>query len=381
MNESFRLFAVVKGTNKIRFGLMAIKGLGEEIAEAIYRERKQNGPYKDLADFAARAAGKSFNRRTLESLIKTGALDAFGDRNHLYFNIESILEYQRRRREEASSGQFSLFQASRGARETTPLILKPAPKASPQEVLAWEKELLGLYVSAHPFRSFAERLTGHVTSIAELPSKTKEKSVRTAGFFTQAKKILTKNGEPMVFTKLADTTGEIEAVIFPRIYKDKPELWTPDRAVFLTGRIQEKDGEPKLLVETGYELTEDNIDQVLEQLAPNSQQQTAHNQQVETEVQPSKDLGPASTTAAGIKQEIRKRQSVTLHVRAQLPETILHKLRHVLDLHPGPYAVYFAVDNAGGQQKILSSYRITLDELVTKELEGVLGRDTVRVDT
>lgn len=362
INESFRGFAVVKGTNKIRFGLLAIKGIGEDVVETIYQERKSNGPYKNLEDFVSRVTGKHINRRSLESLIKSGALDGFGDRNLLYFNIESILEYQKRVTQEANSGQFNLFAMSPTTSAQPALTLKPAPPAATRDILVWEKELLGLYISAHPFKDYAMQLEGMVTPIKDLASKTKEKSVRTAGFITQAKKILTKNGEPMVFTKLQDMGGEIEAVIFPRVYKEKQELWESDKAVVLSGRVQLKDGEPKFLVETGYEVTPDNIEQVRQQFLGGGMIQ------MESSDSTSEEAPKKSADA------------VTIHLRAHLPETILFKLRAVLDNHPGRYRVFFAVDNAGGQQKILSSYKITFDELIAKELETILGPDSVKVE-
>lgn len=368
INESFRGFAVVKGTNKIRFGLLAIKGIGEDVVETIYQERKARGPYKNLEDFVTRVTGKHINRRSLESLIKSGALDRFGDRNQLYFNIEAILEYQKRVTQEANSGQFNLFALSPTTLSQPALTLKPAPPAATRDILIWEKELLGLYISAHPFKDFAHQLEGMVTEIKDLASKTKEKSVRTAGFITQAKKILTKNGEPMVFTKLQDMGGEIEAVIFPRVYKEKPELWESDKAVVLSGRVQLKDGEPKFLVETGYEITQDNIELVRQQF-----QGITHNAQ---RITPEGE----DVTRNALRDTPKPTDAVTIHLRAHLPETILYKLRAVLDAHPGRFRVYFAVDNAGGQQKILSSYKITFDEMIARELETILGPDTVKVE-
>ncbi len=296
----------------------------------------------------------------MESLIKSGAFDLFGDRNQLFFNIETILEFQKRTGAEASSGQFNLFAASPAMVSTARLNLKPAPPAATRDILSWEKELLGLYVSAHPFKDYGERLAGLFTPIAKLGAFKKDKNVRTGGMITQAKKILTKNNEPMVFTKLEDTTGSIEAVIFPRVYKENSALWEADKTVVVSGRVQEKEGELKFLVETGYEITPDNIDEIAKYISKNN---------IGTASEPS----PSEQTAPHV-------QAVTVHLRAHLPQTILHKLRTVFDGHPGQYRVYFNVDNAEGQQKILSSYRIKYDELIEKELEAILGPDTVRVE-
>lgn len=361
VNESFARFAVVKGKSSIRFGLAAVKGLGEDIAEAVIKERKQQGEYKDLEDFVTRLQGSGLNRRSLEALIKAGALDRFGDRNQLYFNIEIILQYQKRTAQEANSGQFNLFALSSETAIKDKLILKPAPPAVNREILQWEKELLGLYLSSHPFKEFADKLEQLVIPIQKLPEHTAEKSVRTAGIFTIAKKILTKAGEPMVFAKLEDMTGDIEAVIFPRTYKEKPELWNADIAVVLHGRVQDKDGEWKFLVESGYPLTSDNIDQVIDHLKTQSGQRTTITQ--EQPLQPK-----------------RTEQAISMYLRAHLPPSILHRIRELFDQHPGRYRVYFVVDNAGGKQKVLSSYRIRFDEEIAKELEAILGPDTVKVE-
>jgi len=261
INESFARFSVVKDTNKLRFGLLAIKGLGEDVVEVMIKERKTDGPYKDLADLLSRINHHAFNRRSLEVLIRSGALDRFGERNVLYFNIEGLLDFHRQRSQESSSGQVNLF-ASPGRDVNSTIRLKPAAAATNREKLIWEKELLGLYVSSHPFKEYGDRLKDLYVPIASLAEKKKEKSVRIGGIITSAKKIYTKNNEPMVFLKVEDLSGDIEAVVFPRVYRDKPELWEADRLLIVAGRVQEKDGELKFLVESGYELTPDNIEEV-----------------------------------------------------------------------------------------------------------------------
>ncbi len=355
VNESFKLFSVVKGQQVLRFGLLAIKGLGEDVVESIILERKTNGAFKDLADFSERIQGKNFNRRSLEALIRSGALDRFEDRNVLFFNIDTILDYHRRLTQEASSGQFSLFAFSSSAPRTS-LVLKPAPPATQREKLSWEKELLGLYVSAHPFREYGERLQGLFTPINELFTKKKEKSVRVGGMITLSKRILTKNGEPMVFAKLEDSTGDIEVVVFPRIYREKPEIWEADHALVIAGRVQEKEGDLKFLAETGYELTPDNIDEVANYIK-----------------KPGSVLFDDGAGARPI-------QAVNLYLRAHLPESALQKMKAMLDLHPGQYRVFFTFDEPTGRQKILTNYKIAFDELIAKEIEGVIGPDTVKVE-
>ncbi len=358
VNESFKGFSVVKDTHTLRFGLLAIKGLGEDVVDDMIQERKTNGVFLDLADFAARIKGKSFNRRSLEALVKTGALDRFGERNTLYFNLETILDYHRRLTQEEKSGQTNLFALPGGETPREALTLRAAPDARLSEKLSWEKELLGLYVSSHPFREYEERLKGMFVPIANLHEKKKLKTVRIGGMCVLAKTILTKNQEMMAFLKIEDTSGSVEAVVFPRVYREKPELWQADHAMVLGGRVQEKDDELKFLVESGYELTPDNLEQVELYVRENDAS--------------SSDTATPTQNAVG---------GITLSVRALPSPAMLEQVRLIFEKHPGLYPVFFFVEQASGKQRISTTFRIAFDELIEKELEMVLGPDTIRIDT
>lgn len=360
INESFGGFSVVKGTNKIRFGLQAIKGLGEDVVEVMVAERKKGGEYKSLEDFVSRIPGKSINKKSLECLIRSGALDRFGDRNALFFNIDAILEYHKRQEQEASSGQFSLFAgpSTSDSSAPAPIALKIAPSVSRRELLAWEKELLGLYVSEHPFKEYGERLGGMITPIAQLAEKKAEKKVRVGGVISSAKKILTKNNEPMMFCKLEDQSGDCEVVVFPRVLRDSPLVWQEDHAVIVSGRPSEKEGRMNVLAETGFEITPQNIDEI-------------HTEAAAAQV--------ASIEGEGVAAPADPNSPITLLVRPKLPETMLIKLRAILDAHPGDHPVYFLIEDVDGPRRIKSSAKIQFTDIVSKELEVLLGRDTVKV--
>lgn len=379
VNESFAGFGVVKedldeGKSTIRFGLWGIKGLGEDVAETIVRERKDNGPYKDITDFASRIPGKSFNKKSLEVLIKSGALDCFGERNQHLLNMDGLLAFHRQIETEAASGQSSLFAGATTDVSRT-VHLKPAPPATRQDVLSWERELLGLFVSEHPFKEISERLEGFFTPLVELAKHKKAKSVRCGGIFTDTKKIYTKSNEPMVFAKLEDVSGSVEAVIFPRVLKENEENIQTDNIVCVTGRPQEKDGEMKLLVETCYEITPENIDQVAQSVS-------------ESAVSENDSVAPSSQLDEGVSdselrvtrtQEKSRPSRITLHLRINLPDTILFRLRECCDKHPGPHEVYFKIDDERGPRVIKSSYRIAFSDEIAREIEAVLGPSTVKV--
>lgn len=373
VNESFQGFGVIKETISssptIRFGLQAIKGMGSDLADAMVKERKHNGQFADVSDFAKRLPGRSFNKKSLEVLIKSGALDRFGERNMLLYNLDAILEYHRRVEDERNSGQSSLFVGS-GVQESAPVQLKQAPPAAKQELLQWERELLGLYVSEHPFRETSEQLQGYFTSIATLPEHKKEKSVRVGGVLRDAKKIYTKNNESMLFGTLEDMSGSIEVVVFPRVYRDKPEAWEVDRILCVTGRPQEKDGELKLLAETGFVITQENIEMVRNLESRESRVESITPTPGQSDHSPLSSLHSPKSTA-----EIR---AVTLHLRTHLPDSILHRLRETCDKRPGPHQVFFKIDDERGPHVIKSSYKIAFDDEITRELESMLGPDTVK---
>jgi len=356
INESFAGFSVVKGTKNLRFGLHAIKGLGEDVVIDIVRERKANGAFLSLDDFIVRVPPRVVNRKTLECLVRSGALDRFGERNSLHYNLEHILAYARERQREATSGQVNLFMGTESdSASPMGLHLRAAPVVTNRERLAWERELLGLYVSDHPFREIEQLLGDFCLSVSVLGEHTKEKKIRTAGVITMVKKILTKKGDPMLFAKIEDTRGDIEAVVFPRVYRERPELWEIDTPLILTGRVSVKQDTPTFLVETAYMVTQENVHEVMGR---------------STEASQEVDEG-ASPLVSG--------PAVALHVRSTLPETVLRELRAIFDRHPGSYTVFFVIDDEKGPRRVRSSSTIAVNHDVTHALEAVLGRDTVRL--
>ncbi|MDP2704827.1 MAG: DNA polymerase III subunit alpha [Patescibacteria group bacterium] len=250
INESFRDFTVVGGgteNEKIRFGLLTIKNLGEGVAHSIIDERKANGKYTSLKNFLDRITDRNLNKKSLEALIKSGALDEFGERGELIHNLENILEYNKQKNH-GPKNQDSLFGSVH--EESAPLTLEKAGAAGTEEKLTWEKELLGLYVSGHPLDKFREKLESRDFPISKIKDGMKEgMEAVAAGIIEEAKSILTKRGERMMFLKITDFTGSIEAVVFPRVYEEYKDILVLDKCVALKGKISKRDGESSLVVE------------------------------------------------------------------------------------------------------------------------------------
>ena len=250
VNESFEEFSVVPNMNQIRFGLTSIKNFGRPVAHAIVEERKAHGEYASIEDFLERTHDASMNRRALESLIQSGALDRFASRGVLLENIETLLAFQREIAKRPE-GQESLF----GITETVDALqLKEAQDAPIQQRLAWEKELLGLYVSGHPLDTHKEKMAGK-PDITKMKKTNREGTITVvAGIVIEQKTILTKNGEKMAFLRLADYHDSIEAVAFPRVLKEHTALLETDQCVLLKGRLSKRNGDTSFIIEAVREL-------------------------------------------------------------------------------------------------------------------------------
>jgi len=239
-------------TNAIRFGLSSIKNFGEGISQAIIEERGARGPYASLADFLSRVANKSLNRKSLESLIKSGALDRFsaesGDRGHLLAHIEMLLAFHRDAT--AETPQDSLFGALGVALTPTLMLPKPVGETPKAEKLEWEKELLGIYVSGHPLDAhgtYREKAGTDLKRIKEdpLPGRT----VILPVLITETKPYLTKGGDRMAFVKFEDLSDSIEAVIFPKLFKEHATLIAPGSCILIKGNVSIRNGETTLAID------------------------------------------------------------------------------------------------------------------------------------
>jgi DNA polymerase-3 subunit alpha len=259
VNESYQGFSVVRkdeALDTIRFGLTTIKNFGEGIADTIVTERKKNGKFISLADFLDRVKDRNLNKKSLEALIKTGALDdlpagevGFCERGVMLANLELLLEYHK---EQASSSrqQDSLFGLMSKDTKIPSLSLSPAPEATMHDKLLWEKDLLGLYISGHPLEKFRERLEKKKMNIAKLKEGAKAGSeVVLAGIIEEIREVVTKNNEQMLFMRVADLTGELETVVFNRTLDAFRRIFVLDACIIFTGKVSKRNGDLSVIIE------------------------------------------------------------------------------------------------------------------------------------
>jgi DNA polymerase-3 subunit alpha len=256
INESFGDFTVSynEKENTIRFGLYSIKNLGEGIADTLIEERKKDGKFKSLADFLQRIQDRNLNRKSLESLIKCGALDIFEGRGAMLANIEKLLTYNREYRE-LIKNQESLFTALPDSSKVSEITLEGGDSIKQEEKLAWEKELLGLYISGHPLDRFKEKLAKHKIDIKHVKEEVKEGMPAVVyGIVEESKPILTKGGAQMAFVRIADFSDAIEVVIFPKLFDEHRKLFIQDKCIGIKGRVSGRNGELSLVAEAVKEL-------------------------------------------------------------------------------------------------------------------------------
>jgi DNA polymerase-3 subunit alpha len=237
-------------TSAIRFGMGAIKNVGHGSVEGIIVERQKGGPFKDINDFARRVDLRQVGKRSLESLIRVGALDSFGPRPALLSVLDRILSVSQSHFRASDMGQMSLFGVHSGVMEE--IVLPHAEEEfTRREMLNWERELVGLYISDHPLSPVMDILSKTVTHFSgQLSETVSQEKVRVAGMVTRLRKHQTKAGKDMAFVTLEDIQGNIELVIFPRTWEQVQKSIDFERIVVVEGRIDAEGVEPKVLVDT-----------------------------------------------------------------------------------------------------------------------------------
>ncbi len=251
INASERDFTVVNNSNTpgegvIRFGLLTIKNFGSDIADAIIAERKMHGPFKSITEFLERITHKNLNKKSLEALVKCGAMDNFGERGKLLANMETMLAYNKERQNVGS--QVSLF--GEMPEQQISLTLADAPEAEKIEKLKWEKELLGLYVSGHPLDRIRDRIEKNGITIKKIREEMQSGFPATFACMIEEVKVhITKTNERMAFIKVGDLTGTIEGVVFTKSFVELQPILVVDTIVAVQARVSERNGEKSLIIE------------------------------------------------------------------------------------------------------------------------------------
>jgi len=357
VNESFRNFAMVSKPGekgRIRFGLMAVKNVGEHICEVIYSERKKNGPYISLEDFVKRNTDKDLNKKSIEALAQCGALDCFGiDRGVLLGNSENILYFARQAKDKSSANQNSLFSGI-GLSFEEKIVFKNAATATIDEKMKWEKNLLGVYVSAHPFGKYEKILHQILTPTAELDGCPRSGWVVMGGVVDKLVKKITKKGSIMMFATIQDLSGSAEFLVFPKTYEQTKDLWVEGQVVVVMGKTPEEDGDNKVFVEKVWVLTPESVSQIRDQLRAVAPRRESSEMQV--------------------KVSLTQRVFLTISAVELKKHTAI--LKKIFSEHPGHHRVFFNI----GTNVVETKTEIDPDAVLQKKLSALFGAERLRID-
>jgi DNA polymerase-3 subunit alpha len=250
INSSHWDFAIedINGKPNIRFGLSAVKNVGQAAVELIIKERERTGPFQNLNEFARRVDLRAVGKRALECLIKVGAVDAFGSRSALLASLDRIVSISSNHFRAAESGQMSLFGEATGVVED--IQLPEVSNVDKREMLNWERELIGLYISDHPLTPYQQTFTQIVSYFSgQLHQAQHEERVRVAGLITAVRPYMTKTNKPMGFVTMEDVQGNIELVLFPKTWQKTQQMLKVGQIVIVEGKADTGSTPPKILVD------------------------------------------------------------------------------------------------------------------------------------
>lgn len=330
VTESFGDFTVIDD-HTIRFGLRAIKNLGSDVVRKIIDCHKEKIKFNTLEEFLTNCYTKNLNKKSWEALVKSGALDKFGDRGQLLASTEHVLDFLREHFKENNPGQNSLFGTSL---QIGRLQLKTDfTESTMEEKLGWEKEHLGLFVSAHPLDKYRDVLST-LNPISGMTAQHDGYSVNIGGLISKFKRTLTKKNDPMAFFTLQDLTGSTEVLVFPKVMIQALPFLDLDRVVQVKGKISDKDGERKIIAEEIKDIVSDELYSMA-------------------------------------LSEMEKHKQIVIHMQHIQNPDALNKIKDLLTANPGNAQVYLSVGQNGIGKTIKTQSQVRISQELLLELRRV----------
>ena len=405
VNESFKDFAIVPHEKKIRFGLLAVKAVGSGAVDAVLNARKSGGKFTTILDFAKRVNARQFNKKAWDSLIMTGAFDQFGTRSDLLFNLERIQEYGSKSQKEALSGQTDLFgfAGADDMRVESTIELMNAPKQhTDKERLTWERELLGLYVSAHPLDKYVKYFEEQTQPLSQVQPNTDGQKVTIGGIVIDVRTILTKSGTKMAFVKMEDKTSEGEVIIFPNLFSEINEKLKIDTVLKIEGKVSARDREGNLksdaqvIAETVSIITDEELEsyestgrraeglkarkvpqtKTVSQKVSNGQKRVflKNNSSTVSTNEPKKTVSKPTMSAENYQAE--KLQRVFVHIKNPSDHESLLSVKRICGKFPGMSEIILVLGDTE-KSAIRMPFKVDSNSDLPKELVGLLGEECV----
>lgn len=394
INQSYGDFGIVKGEKTIRFGLSGIKGMGKAlIEEVVIPERDKNGPFLSICDFARRIDSRKFNKKSWESAIKTGAFDSFGySRSDLLFNLEAIQAYGAKCQKDTASGQTDLFGALGDAGAVPEVEIKPAPaQHSEKEQLLWERDLMGLYISAHPLDKYDIYFEEQTHPYSVITEENDGKAVVVGGIITAVRTILTKKNAKMAFVKIETKTEETEIIVFPSVFEQHGAKLVVDNVIKVSGRVNAKDKEGNTVPDA--KVLADNVELISDNILENYQATGLKLAKPITAEKPT--YRRAKTSAEGVStvstptiEPVRvpiapptdhRSERLYLLLEGALKEEVLSKIKELCDKNKGFQEVVLVLAENGEKRPLKMPFRVDATSDLLNPLKTLLGENCVKV--
>ncbi|MBI5152488.1 DNA polymerase III subunit alpha [Candidatus Peregrinibacteria bacterium] len=366
INESDLNFTYISD-NKIRFGLLAIKGVGEGSIKEILEVRQKGGKFKSLEDFAKRAPSKMLNKKMIESLAYSGAMDEFDDRKYIAVNFEEISKFAKDYQSSRSQGQIDMFDVldDNEKPHKPSWNLKKIEPATQLEKYAWEKQYLGLYVSGHPLQGLYKYLAKKVFLIDRLTEKNLNKPIKIGGVVTAVKKAFTKSGSYMLYLDLDDPTGRIGVTVFPRVFDKYGEFLKENMIVILDGKLVSRG--------TGFQFICEAVQSVsLDSMIENAKSEKLYDPNEKV----SRKMKNISYTRDDEENEnydyAQKSKPYIINLAFDAPENILTNIKAVLTRHKGLNPVEIHIKQDGKTKRIKVPFGIDINEEFKQEISSLI---------
>ena len=375
INESLTNFTVVE-EGKIRFGLSAVKGLGQGSVKAIIEARKaEKKPFDNLQEFAKRVPSRLLNKKTIEALSYSGALDRFGDRKQIALSHEQISDFAKTASQSYQAGQVGLFDTMGDDAPKEELNLAEVEPATEEEKLKWEKDLLGLYISSHPLKGLNPFFKRKVIPLDQLEVKSTGKPIKVGGLVAGMRKIITKKGDPMAIVFLEDPFSKAECVLFPKTYAKLADTLVEDSILLVQGKLEERGGNRQVVVKEGEVLN-------LQQLQTRAKHEGLWNPDEKLERSTRQDVEEQEVEVAEQVMEVKEEQvselsDDSLFVNKKARQILINKhvdksffsqLKVILGKYPGQEDLELVI----GEKVLPLPMKVKWGEALEGEVNGLL---------
>lgn len=384
INQSFVEFGVVPGEQTIRFGMAAVKGVGKGAVEEVLQTRDNDGRFASISDFCRRVSTSKFNRKAWESLIKAGAFDTFAERSDLLFNLDTVTAYASRVQKDINTNQADLFGGLTDAVSIPDIQLENAPEQiHDRDRLAWERELLGLYISAHPLDKYDDYFAEQTVALASIEPGHDKKAVVVGGVISSSRTIVTKNGSKMSFIRLEDKSGEGEAIIFPKLFEEIGEQIVQDAVIKVSGKVSSTDrdgnplGEVKVIADEVIFVTNEELD-TYEKTGKKMRTPKAKDPSALKQAQPKKTVTTDVTTETTYTFVDDVTKTLYVHVKDPDDHTLLQQLKRCLNDFPGDNEVILVL-GTDNKTALRLPYKVALEDELSKQVSVLYGAECVVV--